>query len=143
MRISSALETGPSPKATTLPSNSGPNRRGDAFVIVLLPCCRDAPAPAGGHRCQFVLSLPISPSPLVAESARRIVAPIDRHFQVLVFFELPELADVGVGLDDGVPELVLLVAEHLLPLDLLDVDVLHRIAHVVEADRPANRVELH
>ncbi|MGB2649342.1 MAG: hypothetical protein WBC86_17325, partial [Pseudolabrys sp.] len=47
-----------------------------------------------------------------------------------------------VGLDDRVPELVLFIAEHLLLLDLLDVDVLDGVAHVVERHRPANRVEL-
>src|SRR5262245_9726040 len=74
---------------------------------------------------------------LVAELAGWIVAVIDRRLEELVLVELSELADVRVGLDDGVPELLLVVAEHLLLLDLLDVDVLHGVAHVVDGDGTA------
>ena len=51
-----------------------------------------------------------SPGPLimlVAELAGRIVAAVDRRRQELVLLELPELIDVRIGLDDGVPELFL------------------------------------
>src|SRR6266545_4476556 len=80
---------------------------------------------------------------LIAEFAGREVAAVDRRLEELLLVELPELVDVRIGLNDGVPELVLVVAEHLLLLDLLDVDVLHRIAHVVDADGTADRIHLH
>src|SRR5262249_38327628 len=80
---------------------------------------------------------------LIAVFAGREVAAVDRCLEELVLVELPELGDVRIGLDDGVPELVLVVAEHLLLLDLLDVDVLHRIAHVIDGNGPANRIEPH
>src|SRR5215813_5810434 len=70
------------------------------------------------------LSEAIRPRPvrvLLAVLAGRIVAAIDRRRQ----------------------ELRIRIAKHLLLLDLLDVDVLHGIAHVVEADRPTQRIELH
>src|SRR5215467_1782072 len=79
---------------------------------------------------------------LVAEFAGREVAAVDRRLEELVFAELPELADVRISLDDGVPKLLLVVAEHLLLLDLLDVDVLHRIAHLVDGDGTAQRIQL-
>src|SRR5690242_1543920 len=59
---------------------------------------------------------------LLAELAGRIVAAVHRRLQELVLLELTELADVRISLDDRVPELFLVVAEHLLLLDLLDVD---------------------
>src|SRR5436190_22441541 len=80
---------------------------------------------------------------LFAVFAGRIVAAIDRGLEELVLIELPELADSRIGLDDRVPELRLVVAEHLLALDLLDIDVLYRVTHVVEADRTTDGVELH
>src|SRR5438105_11011841 len=80
---------------------------------------------------------------LVAEFAGREVAAVDRRLEEFLLVELPELADVRISLDDGVPKLLLVVAEHLLLLDLLDVDVLHRVAHVVDGDRAARRVDLH
>src|SRR5215471_19962560 len=80
---------------------------------------------------------------LLAVLAGWIVAAIDRRRQELGLLELAELAHVRIGLDDRVPQLGIRIAKHLLLLDLLDVDVLHRIAHVVEADRPTQRIELH
>src|SRR3990172_1604922 len=80
--------------------------------------------------------------PLFAKLARREYAAVDRLRQELVLADSPELADVRVGLDHGVPELGLWIAEQLLLLDLLDVDVMHRVAHVVEAHRPADGVKL-
>src|SRR5499427_3215697 len=65
------------------------------------------------------------------EFARRKVAAVDRLLQELRFAKLPELTDVRVGLDHRVPELFLVVAEHLFLFDPLDVDVLHGVAHVV------------
>src|SRR5947207_1755926 len=74
--------------------------------------------------------------------ARREVAAVDRLLEERLLAVGPELADVRIGLDHRVPELVLVVAEQLLLLDLLDVDVLDRVAHVVEADRAARRLDL-
>src|SRR5262245_52246399 len=74
---------------------------------------------------------------LIAEFAGRKVPAVDRRLEELVLVELPELADVRIGLDDGVQKLLLVVAEHLLLLDLLDVDVLHRVAHLVDGDGTA------
>src|SRR5262249_4851296 len=85
---------------------------------------------------------PPSSAPLITEFAGREVAAVDRLLEELVFVELSELADVRIGLDDGVPKLLLVVAEHLLLLDLFDVDVLHRIAHLVDGDRAAQRIRL-
>src|SRR5262245_11664572 len=79
---------------------------------------------------------------LIAEFAGRVVAAVDRRLEELLLVELPELGDVRIGLDDGVPELLLVVAEHLLLLDLLDVDVLHRVAHLVDGDGTANGIQL-
>src|SRR5262252_4399472 len=79
---------------------------------------------------------------LVAEFAGREVAAVDRRLEELLLVELPELVDVRISLDDGVPELLLVVAEHLLLLDLLDVDVLHRVAHLVDADGTADGIQL-
>src|SRR4030095_14881925 len=90
--------------------------------------CATAPRPMGA---------------LIAEFAGREVAAVDRRLEELLLFELPELVDVRIGLDDGVPELVLVVAEHLLLLDLLDVDVLHWIAHLVDADGSADCIQLY
>src|SRR4029078_7581593 len=74
---------------------------------------------------------------LFAELAGREVLVVDGLRQELFFSVGPELIDIRIGLDDRVPELVLVVAEHLLLLDFLDVDVLNRVAHVVERHRPA------
>src|ERR1051326_1316107 len=79
---------------------------------------------------------------LLAVPARRKIAAIDRLLGGRGLVVLPELTDVRIGLDDRVPQLVLVVAEHPLLLDLADVDVLHRVAHLVEAHRPAHRVDL-
>src|SRR5262245_55010882 len=73
---------------------------------------------------------------LFAEFAGREVLVVDGLRQELVFSIGPELVHVRIGLDDRVPEFVLVVAEHLLLLDFLDVDVLNGVAHVVERDRP-------
>src|SRR6266550_3217293 len=80
---------------------------------------------------------------LFAELAGRKVATVDRLLEELGFAELSELTDVRIGLDDRVPELLLVVAEHPLLLDFLDVDVLYRVASIVEADRSVQRIELH
>src|SRR5262249_5671910 len=84
---------------------------------------------------------PASGGLLFAEFTRRIVAAVHRRLEELVLLELPELIDVRVGLDDRIPELLLVVAEHLLLLDFLDVDVLHRIAHLIDAHGSAHRVQ--
>src|SRR5262249_13972194 len=79
---------------------------------------------------------------LVAMLARREVPAVDRRRQELFLVELPELVDVRISLDNRVPELLLVVAEHLLLLDFLDVDVLHRVTHLVDTYRAADRIEL-
>src|SRR3954471_3790731 len=80
---------------------------------------------------------------LFAELAGRKVATVDGLLEELGLAELSELTDVRIGLDDGVPELLLVVTEHLLLLDFLDVNVLHRVASVIEDDRPTQSIELH
>src|SRR5437588_10695344 len=79
---------------------------------------------------------------LFAEFARREIAAVDRLLEERLLAVLPELADVRVGLDHGVPQLLLVVTEHLLLLDLLVIDVLDRIAELVEADRTMRRFQL-
>src|SRR5262249_42932857 len=102
-------------------------------VSVIIPPPRTAWGRAGAGRAT---------ARSLAELTRREVAAVDRLLEELGLAVLPELTDVRVGLDDRVPQLVLVVAEHLLLLDLLDVDVLHRVAHVVDAHRTARRVDL-
>src|SRR5262249_40461217 len=85
---------------------------------------------------------PGQPKSLIAEFTGWEVAAVDRRLEELLLVELAELVDVRVGLDDGIPELLFVVAEHLLLLDLLDVDVLHRVAHLVDADGAPNGVQL-
>src|ERR1051326_5198894 len=80
---------------------------------------------------------------LLAVPARRKIAAIDRLLEERGLVVLPELTDVRIGLDDRVPQLVLVEAEHLLLLDLLDIDVLDRVAHLVHAHRTAHGIELH
>src|SRR4051812_23410771 len=79
---------------------------------------------------------------LLAELTGREILAVNRLLQEGLLAVGPELADVRVGLDDGVPELFLVVAEHLLLLDFFDVDVLDRVTHLVHHQRPANRIEL-
>src|ERR1051326_1485697 len=80
---------------------------------------------------------------LFAIPARRKLPAVHRLRQELRLVVGPERADRGIGLDHRVPQLVLVVAEHLLLLDLLDVDVLDRaLGRRIEPDRPARRVEL-
>src|ERR1700722_11196961 len=79
---------------------------------------------------------------LFAILAGREVAAVDRLLEERILAVCPELADVRISLDHDVPELWLVVTEQLRLLDLLDVDVLYWIAHLVEADRPAHRVDL-
>jgi hypothetical protein len=80
---------------------------------------------------------------LFAVLARREIAAVGRlrseHRRVV----LPVCADVVVSLDHRVPELVLVVAELLLLLDLLDVDVLDRaLGGEIEPHRAARRIDL-
>src|SRR5262249_35939007 len=67
-----------------------------------------------------------------AEFAGWEVAAVHRLRKEFVLPVCPELADGRVGLDHGVPQLGLVVPEQLFLLDLLDVDVLDRVAHVIE-----------
>src|SRR5262249_52311446 len=78
---------------------------------------------------------------LFAELAGRIIPAVDGSLQKLVLLELAELIDVRIGLDDDVPELFLVEAKHFLLLDRLNVDVLHRVAHLIDADRTANGID--
>src|SRR5262249_1049590 len=74
--------------------------------------------------------------------ARREIAAIDRLGQELRLVVRPECADCGVGLDDRIPKLICLVAEHFFLFDPLDVDVLDRtLGRWIETHRPARRVE--
>src|SRR5262245_64914280 len=78
---------------------------------------------------------------LFAVLARREIAVVARLRSELRWVVLPICADVAVSLDHRVPELVLVVVEHLLLLDLLDIDVLDRaFGWVIESDRTAGRV---
>src|SRR6185437_549644 len=69
-----------------------------------------------------------APACLFAVFAGRERPAVNRLLEELVLPIGPELADVRIGLDDGVPKLGLGITEHLLFLDLLDVDVLDRVA---------------
>src|SRR5215469_9456731 len=103
------------------------------FTSMSLPIANERPGPETEPRPMTAL---------VAEFAGREVAAVDRRLEELLLVELPELGDVRISLDDGVPELLLVVAEHPLLLDLLDVDVLHRVAHLVDADGTADGIQL-
>src|SRR6188768_316839 len=72
---------------------------------------------------------------LFAEPAGRKIARIKRLLEEGGLVVGPELADVGIGLDHGVPEFVFFIAEHLLLFDLLDVDVVHGGEPIVERHR--------
>src|SRR3954464_9349290 len=65
---------------------------------------------------------------------RRVVARINRVLQELVLLVGPELADVGIGLDDSVDVAAVLL------LDLADVDVADDIAELIEPHRAAQGV---
>src|SRR5262245_2894722 len=65
---------------------------------------------------------------------RRVVARIDRIGQELLLVIGPELADVGVGLDDSVDELAALA------LALADENLADHVAILIELDRPARGV---
>src|SRR5262249_2180490 len=80
---------------------------------------------------------------LFAELAWWEIAAVNRLLEELGLAELSKLADIRIGLDHGVPELLLVVAEHLLLLDLFDVDVLHGVASVIENNGSTQRIELH
>src|SRR5437868_4579737 len=63
-------------------------------------------------------------------------AVVDRLFQELVRVVGPELADVRIGLDDGVDELAALL------FDLADVDVADHVAVLVERHRAAGGLDI-
>src|SRR5690242_17672504 len=65
------------------------------------------------------------------------VAIVNRLRKEFVLTIGPELADLGISLDHAVPEFVLVITEHFFLLDLLDVDVLDRVAIFIELDRTA------
>src|SRR5215470_15872270 len=76
--------------------------------------------------------------PLLAGLAGRVVAVVHGQLQVLLRLVVPELGDGREGVDHRVLELAVL------PLDLAHVDVLDRVAPVVELHRPARSVrDLH
>src|SRR5262245_15459451 len=79
---------------------------------------------------------------LFAELAGREVAAVDRLRQELVFSMRPELTDAWIGFDHRVPQFWLVVAEHHLFLDFLDIDVLDGIAQIVEGYGSAHGVDL-
>src|SRR5256712_10880769 len=70
----------------------------------------------------------------LAVLARRPGARVGRLPEELVFGRGPELADVLDGVDHGV------LQAPVLAFDATDVDVVDRLAVLVEADRPAGRV---
>src|SRR3989442_8759174 len=88
------------------------------------------------------MACPSSPSPTIptvamrasAVSAGREVARVHRILQIIVRLVGPELRHVGERVDDRVLQTV----AHL--LDLAYVNVLDRVAEVVEANRPPRRV---
>src|SRR5215475_8207689 len=73
--------------------------------------------------------------PLFQILRRRIVARIDRLRQEPLLVIGPELADIRVGLDDGVDELSAFA------LAFADEDITNNVAVAVEANRAARRVE--
>src|SRR5689334_6373952 len=170
MRSSSAPAVDPAPMPSARPpaSRVGPSLPSHALVIRRLPVWRASVPRSGDPGTRRVESMFRSfrietcsrffvdacsyrrtgvhfagTCALFAVLARRKIAAVDRLLEKRRLVVAPELADVRVGLDDRVPQLVLVVPEHLLLLDLLDVDVLDRVAHVVHAHRPAHGVELH
>src|SRR5689334_23948677 len=93
------------------------------------------------RNCRGPLALAPASVFLFAVLTRREILAVHVLLEELVLAVRPVLADVRISLDHRVPEVVLVVAEHLLFLDFLDVDVLYRVA-VLEADRPAHGIEL-
>src|SRR5205085_7830098 len=97
---------------------------------------------ASGNKEPGRANAPRADRRLIAEFAGREVTAVDGRLEELLLVELPELGDVWIGLDHRIPELFLVVAEHLLLFDLLDVDVLYWVAHLVDADGAPNRIQL-
>src|SRR6266508_5498270 len=87
-----------------------------------------AQAAKAGLRCALIFALRLE------ITCRRVVARIDGILQELVLLISPELAHVGIGLDDRVD-----VSAALL-LDLADVGVSDHVAQFIEAHRAADRV---
>src|SRR5712691_3184309 len=75
-----------------------------------------------------------APSDALAVLARRPGARVGRLSEELVFGRGPELTDVLDGVDHGV------LQAPVRAFDATDVDVVDRLAILVEADRPAGRV---
>src|SRR5262249_62114795 len=77
----------------------------------------------GSFRRMGFAAARLNPSydPSLAIFAGREIAAVDRLLEELVLAVGPELAHRRIGLDHRVPQLVLVVAEHLFLLDLLDV----------------------
>src|SRR5713101_6387684 len=96
--------------------------------------------PTRGHSAtvERLLRLALYPAPLPTSLLqilrRRGVARIDRILQELVLLVGPELADVGIGLDDGVDVFAALL------LHLADIAVADHVAELVEPYRAAQRV---
>src|SRR5262249_30784971 len=80
---------------------------------------------------------------LFAELTRREIAVVARLLPELRRIVFPIRADVGVSLEHRVPEFIVVVAEHLLLLDFLDIDVLDRaLGREIELDRATRRIDL-
>src|SRR5512134_2836948 len=137
-------------KSVVLPAPFGPmialRSPGKIFRLTACTACRppkllESPFSSRTGDCPR-LPFAIQQLPSLAELARRIVAAVDGLLEEFLLLELVELAHVGVGLDHGVPQLVLVVAVLLLLSHHPDVDVVNRVPHLVEADRTARCLEL-
>src|SRR5262249_33789206 len=74
---------------------------GRVAVRLHLSSLADCNEAAGAH------ARPGQPKSLITEFTGREVAAVDRRLEELLLIELAELVDVRVGLDDGIPELLL------------------------------------
>src|SRR5262245_54397537 len=120
--------------SVVLPAPLGPMmaRRSPAWTLRLTPSTARSPPNAleTFERLSAATAWAIS----LAVFAGWKVAIVDGLLQELVGRVFPELRDVGVGVDHGVPQLPALL------LDLPEVDVLDRVAVTVELDGPARGV---
>src|SRR5258705_9277995 len=117
-----------------LPAPLGPMsaRRSPGPTVRLTPST--ARSPPKSFERPLRLSAATAPSITSAILAGREVAVVDGLLQEFLRLVLPELRDGRVRVDDGVPELTVLL------LDLANVDVLDRVAVGVELQRPARRI---
>src|SRR4051812_5776377 len=106
------------------PADARVSTHGELGALPLSPASRACPACATfktPQQSRFLFrksyAAAVTARSLLEILRRRVVARINRVLQELVLLVGPELADVGIGLDDSVHVLAVLL------LDLADVDV--------------------